>query len=180
VTDVANAILDGGDACMLSGETAIGEHPRAAVEMIARIAQATEPLLRDRPAAIPDVTADGLHPITGGVVIGAGHIARRLHARLLVVGSHGGSTALAMSQQRNLVPIVGVSDLPATSRRMCLYWGVCPLPDAPFDDSAALLTRIDQWGRRDGFLASGDRVVFVRGTDDVPPLSNLVVVYQLE
>jgi hypothetical protein len=42
------------------------------------------------------------------------------------------------------------------------------------------LTRIDQWGRRDGFLESGDRVVFVRGTDDVPPLSNLVVVYQLE
>jgi pyruvate kinase len=181
VTDVANAILDGGDACMLSGETAIGEHPRAAVEMIARIAQATEPLLGDRPPPpIPDVTVEGLHPITAGVVVGAGHIARRLRARLLVVGSHAGPTALAMSKQRNLVPIVGVSDAAATLRRMCLYWGVCPLPDAPCDDSAALMARIDQWGRRDGFLGSGDRVVFVRGTDEVPPLSNLVVVYQLE
>ena len=51
VTDVANAILDGGDACMLSGETAIGEYPREAVEMMNRVALATEELFRDRPAA---------------------------------------------------------------------------------------------------------------------------------
>src|SRR5262249_10611455 len=49
VTDVANAILDGGDACMLSGETAIGEYPREAVEMMNRIAQATEEMFHDRP-----------------------------------------------------------------------------------------------------------------------------------
>ncbi|MGE0609643.1 MAG: pyruvate kinase [Pirellulales bacterium] len=181
VTDVANAILDGGDACMLSGETAIGKYPRAAVEMISRIAQATEPLFRDRvPLPVPDVSAEGLHAITRGVVYGAGHIARQLSARLMVVESQSGSTALAMSKQRNYVPMVGVSGSEETLRQMCLFWGISPLAGAPAKNSAALFTLLEDWGRRDGYLGGGDRVVFVRGTNEVPPLYNLVMVYQLE
>src|SRR5687768_7554476 len=97
VTDVANAILDGGDACMLSGETAIGEHPRAAVEMIVRIAHATEELLRERPPIVATRRAEGLHEITHAVVMGAAHISRQLAARLLVVWSQSGPTALAVA-----------------------------------------------------------------------------------
>lgn len=181
VTDVANAILDGGDACMLSGETAIGEHPRAAVEMVGRIARATEPLFRDRiPLPIPEVSAEGLHEITRGVVYGAGHMARQVNAKLLVVESHGGPTALALSKQRNYVPVVGVSESEKTLRQMCLYWGVSPMADAPANNSAALFTVLDDWARRHGYLTPGDRLVFVRGTNDIPPLYNLAMVYQLE
>src|SRR5690606_22177769 len=76
VTDVANAILDGGDACMLSGETAIGSYPRQAVEMMCRIARATEELFRDNePRPSGQFHAEGLHPITAAIVYGAGHMA---------------------------------------------------------------------------------------------------------
>jgi pyruvate kinase len=180
VTDVANAILDGGDACMLSGETAIGEHPRAAVEMIVRIAYATEELLRDRPPQPRAQRPAGLHEITHAVVSGAAHVARQLDARLLVVGSQSGPTALALAKQRLSVPTIGVSTSEGTLRRMCLYWGVSPLPEATEDDSAALMTMIDHWGRRDGYLRGGDRLVYVRGTNDRPPVHNLLVVYELE
>lgn len=180
VTDVANAILDGGDACMLSGETAIGEHPRAAVEMIVRIAHATEELLRDRPPHASARRAEGLHEITQAVVNGASHISRQLAARLMVVWSQGGPTALAVAKQRLGVPTMGASGSPEALRRMCLYWGISPLPEAIDDDNAGLMTMIDHWGRRDGYLHGGDRVVYVRGTNDQPPVHNMLVVYELE
>src|SRR5205823_9853454 len=79
VTDVANAILDGGDACMLSGETAIGQYPREAVEMMNQVALATEELFRDNVPRPPGAfRAEGLQAITSAVVYGAGHIAAEL------------------------------------------------------------------------------------------------------
>ncbi len=94
VTDVANAILDGADACMLSGETAIGEHPRLAVEMMHRIAIATEPHYFQRPPLPwPDKLPDGLLPITQAVVHGAAQMAKDLNAKMIVAASHSGVTA---------------------------------------------------------------------------------------
>lgn len=124
VTDVANAILDGGDACMLSGETAIGQYPREAVAMMNKVALATEEMLRDNlPQRLPANGANGLHPVTSAIVYGAGHIAAEIKARMIVVASHSGATALALSKQRNYVPTIGLSDSEATLRQMCLYWG---------------------------------------------------------
>jgi pyruvate kinase len=181
VTDVANAILDGGDACMLSGETAIGEHPRAAVEMMQRIALATEPLFLARPPLpAPDIPAEELHPITQAMVYGAGHVARQLGARLIVVASHSGITALALSKLRTFVPVLGVSDSEATLRQMCLYWGVTPLPGASPYNSAVLLERIVEWARGIKFVSTGDHVVFVHGTMLPKPVHNMMVVHQVE
>jgi len=164
VTDVANAILDGGDACMLSGETAIGEHPRLAVEMMNRIALATEALYQDKPPLPPpDMLPEGLLPITRAVVYGAGQVASELDAKLVLVASRSGVTALAVSKQRSFVPTVGVSDLDTTLRQMCLYWGVTPLAGAPTKDPIKLLNFVSEWGVRDGCLKSKDRVVLVTG-----------------
>jgi pyruvate kinase len=149
--------------------------------MLARIACAAEPLLAQRPlGAAPDAPPTGLHPITAAVVYGAGHIARQLAARLVIVASHSGATALALSQQRGAAPIVGASDAPATLRRMTLLWGVYPLAEAPTTDAAALMTLVEAWGLRDGYLRSGDRVLFVRGTNLDAPVHNLTVVHQVE
>ena len=80
-----------------------------------RIALATEELFRDNVPQPPgNFRAEGLHPITAAVVYGAGHIAAELDARLIVVASHTGATALALSKQRNYVPTVGISDSPET------------------------------------------------------------------
>ena len=164
VTDVANAILDGGDACMLSGETAIGQFPREAVEMMNKVALATEELFHDNVPQPPgNFRAEGLHPITSAVVYGAGHIAAEIDARLMVVASHSGATALALSKQRTYVQTIGVSDSAQTLRQMCLYWGVIPLADIPTGSSQRMLDAVTVWAQREGWLESGDHVVLVAG-----------------
>jgi pyruvate kinase len=187
-TDVANAILDGTDACMLSGETAIGEYPRETVEMMNRIMLATEACLDESTRSgtgqvVSKVAglaagASGVHPITAAVVACAARIAATLDAKLVAVTSRSGATALALSKQRGFVPTVGISDVPAVLRQMCLYWGVIPLPSAPAEHDS-LIQYLDWWGRRDGSLAVGDRVVVVGGNYVVSGSHNLVEVLEV-
>jgi pyruvate kinase len=198
-TDVANAILDGADACMLSGETAIGEHPRLAVEMMRRIASATEKqYLDDRRhyveetlgrgraaiaaadfAPAPEFLVEGLHPITQAVVDGASRIAAELAAKLVVVGSKSGVTAIARSKRRGAVPTVGVSDDPATLRQMSLYWGVTPLAAADGADINALLEHVTAWGLREGRLRKGDRILLVAGIGFGAGGHNMALVHEV-
>jgi pyruvate kinase len=195
-TDVANAILDGADACMLSGETAIGDFPVEAVQTMTRILLATEPLLAE--SATPtrcasedmltrsisegraDSAATGVHPITAAAVSGGATIAERLGAKLLVVATRGGGTCRLRSKQRDLIPTIGVSDSPSTLRKLSLLWGVTPLAGAPIHDGPALRSFIDDWGRREGLLQKGDRVVFVTGTNFYPMAQNILVIHEVE
>ena len=179
-SDVANAILDGSDACMLSGETAIGRYPRAAVETMSRIARVTEELYAHLPPPREAASrrAEGVLPVTQAVVGGASSMAREISAKLIVVASHSGATALALSKQRNFVPTVGTSDREQTLRQMCLYWGVRPLA-SPIDAIGALVRHIETWGRTAGALATGDRIVLVSGTWMAGAGHNLVLVHEL-
>jgi pyruvate kinase len=163
-TDVANAILDGADACMLSGETAVGAYPRAAVEMMNRIALATESSLQGRPPRVPDGASTDLHGITQAVVRAAEQMAHDLDAKLVFVASHSGRTALALSQHRSFVPTMGVSSSDATLRQMCLYWGVRPLRGAPARDLQELIKHADDFACRSGYAEKGDRIVIVGGS----------------
>lgn len=181
VSDVSNAILDGADACMLSGETAIGEFASDAVAMMNRIMLATERLLLDAPHQPPPVAAlAGVHPITAAVAYGAGRIASQLSAKMVVVATRSGGTARVKSKQRDFIPTIGVSDSELTLRKMCLLWGITPLPGAPVSDGPRLRTFVTDWGRHDGSLIAGDRVVFVTGSEVVPTAHNLVVVHEVE
>ena len=180
VTDVANAILDGCDACMLSGETAMGEFPVQAVEMMNRIALATEPLLRDRPPQpLTDIKVEDLHRVTQAVVYGVQFIASQLDARIVVVATHSGATALALSKLRSHVPIVAVCESEAVSQQMCLYWGVTPLIGAPTRQSDQLIIFIEGWGLRDGCLSPGDTMVLVSGIGLVAMGHNMLVVHEV-
>lgn len=190
VTDVANAILDGADACMLSGETAIGNYPEQAVTMMSRIARATEASMAGRPLrAAGAQRADGLHEVTSAVVHGAGTMAHQLGAKLVVVASHSGRTALALSQQRSFVPTVGVSVKETTLRQMCIYWGVTPLRGAPATNVESLIKHTDAWACHHGLAAKGDRIVIVGGShltagpDDQQMASgvhDIVIVHEVE
>ena len=163
-TDVANAILDGADACMLSGETAIGHYPVEAVEMMNSIAIATEASCQSRPPRVPEGTSAALHDITRAVVRAAGQIAHDLEAKLVFVASHSGRTALALSQHRSFIPTLGISASEATLRQMCLYWGVMPLRGAPSRDMQELIRHADEWACREGYAVKGDRIVIVGGS----------------
>ena len=200
-TDVANAILDGADACMLSGETAIGEHPRLVVEMMRRIARETEKqYLADRwrymegrflaekgSAGVPvqeflpspEFLVEGLHPITQAVVDGASRIAGELDAKLFAVASRSGLTAIARSKRRGAVPTVGLSDNQASLRQMALYWGVTPLPMEATHDIGVLLERITAWGLREGRLQRGDRILLVAGSGFGTGGHNMALVHEV-
>jgi pyruvate kinase len=180
VTDVANAILDGCDATMLSGETAVGEFPCDAVTMMNRIALATEPLLKDHESLAPPAEkCEDLQPITQAVVFGAVRIAKELKAQLVTVVSHSGLTALALSKRRSYVPIVGVSDRPETLRQMALYWGVIPVSGAPTSDSIELLRFVERWGQERGYLTHGGHVVLVAGVGLASRGHNMVRVHEV-
>jgi pyruvate kinase len=180
-SDVANAILDGADACMLSGETAVGKYPRDAVEMMDRILATTEELLRDAPQTWGEPTADSsVHPITEAVVFGSGRIADRLNAKLVVVSSHSGETARVKAKQRDYIPTIGVSDCEATLRRMCLFWGIIPLPHAPVKDGPALREFIQDWGIEHNAIAPGDRIVFMLGSQIAKYAHNALIVHEIE
>jgi pyruvate kinase len=180
-SDVANAILDGADACMLSGETAVGAYPRETVEMMNRILLKTERLLQDAPANAPPMAAvSGVHPITSAVIYGAGRIAAQLFASMVVIITRSGATARVKAKQRDFIPTLAVSDSETTLRQMTLFWGITPLHGAPTNNPPELRRFIDEWGLADGSLRLGDRVVFVTGSDLVERAHNVVVVHEVE
>lgn len=176
VTDVANAVLDGADACMLSGETAIGKHPIAAVVMMNRIAETTEAAYRTSTHVPDEDRVTDVHQITEAVVYGAARIARQLDASLLVVATHSGATALALSKQRLYTPVLAMSERPATRRRMSLYWGLTPVAETPLADWAALKDFVAEWAERQGHAKSGDFVVMVAGTGVAEGVHNAIEV----
>ncbi len=163
-TDVANAIFDGADACMLSGETAVGRYPREAVQMMNRIALATEASFRGRGPRAAEGGTSELHGITQAVVRAAGQMAHDLSAKLVFVASHSGRTALALSQHRSFVPTMGVSSSEETLRQMCLYWGVRPLRGAPARNMQELIKHADEFACRSGYASRGDRIIIVGGS----------------
>jgi pyruvate kinase len=176
-TDVANAILDGSDALMLSAETAIGHYPVEAVAMMRSIARETERLLEPwfgrEPGTRPGPTA---LPILDGLVEATSRLADEIRATLVLVATRDGHTALVLSKQRSRTPILGISDQEATVRRMSLYWGVTPLHFPEARDSAELLTRVKAWARERDLLRPGDRVVLLASTHWTATGHNMIVV----
>ena len=162
-SDVANAIIDGTDAVMLSGETAIGAHPARCVRMMDSIAGHAEALVAIRPQIDTESRADKrASPVTEAVAIGAVGAAEHLDAGLIVVATLSGRTAMALSKQRSRVPILALSDRPAIARRMCLFWGVWSLEtDAVHLPPGELMDHVVGWGRDRRIVEPGDRIVLV-------------------
>ena len=119
--------------------------------------------------------------MTEAVVCQAGLLAEKLAARLIIVASASGATALSLAKNRFRVPTVGVSDSAATLRRMCLYWGVIPLASAPLSDSPRPgRASSTAWGKQNGLLSSGDRIVLIAGTGTAITTHNMIVVHEVE
>ncbi len=178
-TDVANAILDGADACMLSGETAIGAYPIESVATMNRILHHTERLLASGIPRGDGVTEfGGVHRVTAAIVAGAGMVAERADASMIAVLTFSGATARALSQQRLPLPILGASHLRETARRMALYWGVDPLWIGPAPEERDAFEILRARALRLNWLDKGDRIVVVTGSGVAGRTHNEIVVYE--
>ena len=162
-TDVCNAVLDGSDAVMLSGETAIGDHPMRVVAMMSRIVREAERLVAPYDEDLSDIHERHQALLTTeAVTAGAGTAAKQLNADLIVVATHSGRTALSVSRQRGQIPVIALTDRVASARRMTLYWGVTPvLADIAQKSPQVMLDSVIEWGREAKVLRSGNRVVLV-------------------
>jgi len=158
-SDVANAILDGADAVMLSGETAVGEYPLETVEMMSRLVEHTEETLlarwrlRERDFPLPSHFA---HAICQAAAVAA----VELGARALVGFTHSGSTARLLAAFRPTVPLLVFTPYEKVYRRLALFWGVMPRRLRPVTHTDELILEVDNALLAEGF-AVGDAIVLV-------------------
>lgn len=160
-SDVANAILDGTDAVMLSGETAVGRYPVEAVETMARIcAHAESHGVRGAPM---DATAEGEAAIARAISSSAVQIARTVDARAIVTPTMSGSTARLVARHRPPMPVIAVTPNRVTLRRLALVWGVIPVLVAEPENTDSLIADMRAIVRERGLAAWGERVVLTAG-----------------
>jgi pyruvate kinase len=160
-SDVANAILDGSSAVMLSGETAVGEFPVAAVATMDRIARAVEPSLGYR-HQLPEAGED---PTVGQAMSNAAcDLAETLQAMAILVPTFSGRTASAVARLRPRRPVLGLTHHEYAWRQMALEWGVVPLYISECADVEELWDQSVVAARDAGLVDPGDRVVITAGT----------------
>ena len=158
-SDCANAVLDGADAVMLSGETSVGDYPIEAVRTMARIIESTEELGRERIAPL------GSTPGTRGGVItrAAAEIGETLGVKYLATFTQSGDSARRMSRLRSPIPLVAFTPDPSVRNVLALSWGVhAELVDS-VKDTDGMVNLVDQTLRSKGLGEVGDYVVVVAG-----------------
>lgn len=178
-SDVANAILDGADACMLSGETAIGEFPVDAVKMMQKIMCETEVMFKTRASRIASSAQQSRWEVSDAVIFGSAQIARRIEADLVFLATTNSGLALSKSKQRDYIPTVCVTDAPESYRRMSLYWSVVPVLVEKLADQS-LPAFIKKWAAEQGGLCKGERFVSVLDTEIMPGIHDTVMVSELD
>ena len=158
VADIANAILDGTDALMLSEETAAGEYPLDAVKIMAQVAEETETILEPRrrfeglPKTVPEA-----------ISVGAISLARDLQVKAFLIPTTSGNTARLIARYRPLQPIIAVSPDPQTVKMLCLVWGVYPSTTRGFRNTDEMVRVLQQKALESGMVKRGDLVVITAG-----------------
>ncbi|MGZ3114947.1 pyruvate kinase [Streptomyces sp. H62] len=178
-SDVANAVIDGTDAVMLSGETSVGKHPIDTVRTMARIVEAAE----------EDILAKGLPPLTdrnkprtqgGAVARAAAEIGDFLGAKFLVAFTQSGDTVRRLSRYRSPIPLLAFTPEPATRSQLSLTWGVETFIGPHVDSTDAMVDQVDELLTRYGRCAKGDVVVITAGSPPgVSGSTNLVRVHHI-
>ncbi len=169
VTDVANAIREGADAIMLSGETAMGKYPVEALKMMAQIAESTEQYL-DYDMMPEYRTLRGDANVSSAVGVAAVRTATNLEADCIVTPTMSGQTARLMANFRPKQPIYAVTPNAWAQRKMQIYWGVTPLRGYQEDTTEHIISHAMYVVKREGYVREGEMVVFTAGD----PATNMV------
>ena len=161
-SDVATAVYDGADAVMLSAESAVGKHPTEAVAMMERIIIRVEndPLYRKLMNAEkrePEATE------AGAITAAARQVAHAISAVAIVTFSTSGSTTLRAARERPKVPVLGLTPIAATARRLALAWGVHTVLTEDLHSFGDMVRKAVEIASREGYAVSGERLVITAG-----------------
>ena len=179
VSDVANAILDGADACMLSGETAVGEYPVESVEMMNRIMVETEKTFQSIPARVLPSIEPPKNLMTGVLSNTAADIAEKIDAKLVVIASSTDATALRKSKHRDFHPTVCITDSLHAARQMSLFWGIVPIVSTAAFSAEQIRQLSEHFATRFFELNAGDQVVIVSDTELIPGVHDSIVITKI-
>ncbi|WP_404447743.1 pyruvate kinase [Microbacterium marinum] len=159
-SDVANAVLDGADAVMLSGETSVGKHPVGVVETMARIIDSTETHGLERIAPLTT------KPRTqgGAITLAAREVAEFVEAKYVAMFTESGDTARRMSRLRSEIPMIAFATDPAIRRRMALTWGIQSALVEPVEHTDLMFRQVDDFFLGAGLAEVGDKVVVISGS----------------
>ncbi|TQL64413.1 pyruvate kinase [Rarobacter faecitabidus] len=175
-SDCANAVLDGADAVMLSGETSVGDFPIEAVRTMAKIVEATETLGAERIAPF------GSDPHTRGGVIthAAVKIADELDVKFIVTFTQSGDSARRVSRLRNAVPSIALTPSEDVRSQLALSWGTNAIKVPMVSNTDEMVGQVDSTVRDLGLAADGDLVVVVSGAPvGVPGTTNSILVHRI-
>src|SRR3954454_15276089 len=180
-SDVANAVLDGADAVMLSGETSVGEYPVHTVETMARIIIATEQnaLERQGPGQVRPIDWD---PHTKGGVIAkaAEEVAERVGAKYVVAFTQSGDSARRMSRLRGPVPLLAFTPEASVRSQLALSWGVETFKTATVEHTDEMVRQVDEQLLQIGRVAEGGLVVIVAGAPPgIPGSTNALRIHRM-
>ena len=159
-SDVANAILDGADAVMLSGETSVGEFPVVTVETMARIVNNVE---QHGFSQIMDVAWDP-HTTSGVITKAAAEVATRLGAKFLVTFTHSGDSARRLARLRSEIPILAFTPIEQTQAALTLTWGVETFLVPMVGHTDDMIRQVDLALTQSGKIAEGELVIIVAGS----------------
>jgi pyruvate kinase len=181
-SDVANAILDGTDAIMLSGETSIGAHPVEAARTMVRIAKEVEK--HESEVFTCPFLAPGkreTRTVADAVTHAARETAHDLDAAAIITPTASGYTAHLMSRYRPRSPIVAVTPSLVVQRQLMLYWGVTPLLAPRTDNTDEMIAHAVEAARERGLVKVGDTLVITAGSAGTAPgTTNLIKVHVVE
>jgi pyruvate kinase len=160
-TDIANAILDGTDAIMLSNETAVGKYPIEAVKIMSKIAQKADMELIKNFSL--NYTSLQLYTISGSISMASTYISQSLKASAIITATFSGSSARKISRFRPPSIIIAATPELSTLRQMTLVWGVYPILVPPANDTDSMIKNVVDISKKDGFITDGDIVVITTG-----------------
>jgi pyruvate kinase len=162
-SDVANAIYDGTDAVMLSGESAAGKYPVEAVTMMARIVVESESQIRET-GSPHDVRSSVRLSVAETICESMAHAAQDLDVKAIAVFTETGTTARQLSKYRPTPPIYALSSIDVVINRMCLLWGVHPVKCAKANTTEEMVDMTERLLEEKGYAAPQDIIGIVAGT----------------
>jgi pyruvate kinase len=175
-SDCANAVLDGADAVMLSGETSVGDYPIEAVRTMARIIENTEELGRERMAPLGSTP----HTRGGAITRAAAEVGEIVGVKFLVTFTQSGDSARRMSRLRSPIPLLAFTPVTTVRNVLSLSWGVQSFEVAQVGSTDEMVAQVDQTLRANGLAELGDYVVVVSGAPvGVAGTTNSILVHKI-